>query len=109
MDWCACQSEDAAISGVVTDEVAKLGEVLKRPKCGAGDDDDDGDGCDDGAEQVVVMTVREEYGLGQKIKLYAKAVLLQTAAAVLSVVLWRWLNRRGTRKTRVQGEEVKAT
>jgi len=108
MDWCACQPENAAISGVVTDEVTKLGEVLKGPKCGAGGDDD-GNECDDEAEQVVVRKMREEYGLGQKIRLYAKAVLLQTAAAVLSVVLWRWLNKRGTRKTKGQRGEVKIT
>ncbi|EGS18661.1 glycerophosphodiester phosphodiesterase-like protein [Thermochaetoides thermophila DSM 1495] len=108
MDWCACQPENAAISGVVTDEVTKLGEVLKGPKCGAGGDDD-GNECDDEAEQVVVRKMREEYGLGQKIRLYAKAVLLQTAAAVLSVVLWRWLNKRGTRKMKGQRGEVKIT
>ena len=85
MEWCVRKGLD----GVITDDVGRFGEVRDR------------------------FLVEEDGATGgirwpRKIKLYAKAILMQGLALVFSVLLWHRLSgRRGKSKSNGVEEGVK--
>jgi phosphatidylglycerol phospholipase C len=111
MGWCVRKGVD----GVITDEVGRFEGVRGGFGGGGGDTggdssgvDGDGDGDGDGkgkGKGGVVVVVKNGTGTGwpRWVRLYLKAGLLQAAAMLASVLLWRRLSSRGggTKKGRV--------
>ncbi|KAK4122408.1 PLC-like phosphodiesterase, partial [Parathielavia appendiculata] len=94
MEWCIRKGVD----GVITDDVGKFTEV--RDRFGDGDGGFDGGEGDGGV--TAGMVVKGSGGKGEEgvrwprmLRLYFSAILLQAAAAVVSVLLWHRLSTRG--------------
>ncbi|KAK3301198.1 PLC-like phosphodiesterase [Chaetomium fimeti] len=83
MEWAVRKGVD----GVITDEVGRMSEVLDRSGC------DGGSGGGGGGAP-------SDRGIGwpRAVRLYAGAVVWQTLALVVSLLLWRRLNTRGARR-----------